>query len=94
MASKLLIDSDKPLFTILSYLQPPLLPLRAVNKTFKDKLEAYKNHRQEESKVSHEVVMTTEAQSSQVYLKMRDLIINPRVNNKVRTSSFLELYRI
>lgn len=85
-----LIDSDnsKALFTVLTFYQPPLLPLRSVNKAFKERLEEFKAYKLEESKkvqgASHEVVLTSSPESSQVYLKIRELIINPRVNKKVR----------
>jgi len=83
MNSVALIDSDACLFTVLSYVEPPLLPLRTVSKQFSERLEAFKAHRTEESKVSHEAVIHADEQSSQIYLKMRELIVNPKVNKKV-----------
>jgi len=83
MNSVALIDSEACLFTVLSYVAPPLVPLRTVSKQFSERLEAFKAHRTEESKVSHEVVIHADEQSSQIYLKMRELIVNPKVNKKV-----------
>ena len=57
MNSEALIESDECLFTFLSYVAPPLLPLRTVNKRFSERLEGFKVHRTKESKVSHEAVI-------------------------------------
>ena len=92
MNSVALIDSDTCLFTVLSYVAPPLLPLRTVNKQFSERIEAFKIHRTEESKVSHEAVIHADEQSSQIYLKMRELIVNPKVNKKVSNQKVLMLY--
>ena len=92
MNSVALIDSDACLFTVLSYVAPPLLPLRTVSKQFSEKIEAFKAHRTEESKVSQEAVIHADDQSSQVYLKMRELIVNPKVNKKVSNRTVLMLY--
>lgn len=57
MNSVALIDSDSCLFTVLSYVAPPLLALRTVNKQFSERLESFKAYRTEESKVSHEALI-------------------------------------